>query len=138
VSRPLPNDPPGNEIIPPGPAKPRLAPTPRRAYEPTGTPGVYKGPDGKLETRIPENEQARWAQPHSFLDPKTAWAFWAAEQERLRTICESMLAQDYGPLEVRVFVMQGETTIYCSPHADIQNLPKAHTLNTPDELDAET
>lgn len=138
MTTPVPHDPPGNEALPLGPAKPRPEPTPRRAYEPTATPGVYKGPDGKLVTAIPENERARWAQPHSFLDPKTAWAFWAAEQERLRAIRESMLAQDYGPLEVRVSVVHGETTTYCGPHADIQNLPKERLFSAPGELDVET
>ncbi len=49
-----------------GPLVPRpQAPVP--APSPTGTPGIVQRPDGKLETRIPENERARWGQPHSFL-----------------------------------------------------------------------
>ncbi|HQR20770.1 MAG TPA: hypothetical protein PKV98_07880 [Burkholderiaceae bacterium] len=33
---------------------------PKPGYTPTETPGVYKTPDGKLITAIPENERASW------------------------------------------------------------------------------
>lgn len=66
MSTPIPKD--GDQLptelgrkIEPPPA------TPRRAYEPTGTPGVYKAPDGKLVTAIPENERAHW--PRLFSAP---------------------------------------------------------------------
>ena len=39
---------------------------PEPGYTPTETPGIYRGPDGKLITAIPENERARWSQPRSF------------------------------------------------------------------------
>jgi len=122
VSRPLPHD---GDQLPTELGRPLPRPEPPKpGYTPTETPGVYKAPDGKLVTAIPENERARWAQPYSFLDPKTARAFWAAEQERLRAIRELMLAQDYGPLEVRIIAVHGETTIYYGPRAELQNIPK--------------
>lgn len=68
MSTPIPRDPPGDEPQPLGPAKPRpRPPEPARAYEPTGTPGVYKAPDGKLVTAIPENERAHWPRLFSAL-----------------------------------------------------------------------
>jgi hypothetical protein len=64
MSRPLPHD--GDQLPTELGRKVEPPPAPRRGYEPTSTPGVYKGPDGKLVTAIPENERARWAQPRSF------------------------------------------------------------------------
>jgi hypothetical protein len=42
-----------NTFQPLGPPKPRPAPAAPTLTQPTGTPGIVRGPDGKLETNIP-------------------------------------------------------------------------------------
>jgi len=55
VSRPLPRD---GDSLPTELGRPLPKPEPPKpGYTPTETPGIYRAPDGKLETRIPENEQ---------------------------------------------------------------------------------
>ena len=60
-------DPAGDSMQPLGPPIRETQHTPVPLPKPTGTPGVYKAPDGKLVTAIPENERAHW--PRLFSAP---------------------------------------------------------------------
>lgn len=60
VNDPLPGL--GKKVDPTAPAKPAPVPVP----SPTGRQGVFRGPDGKLHTAIPENEKSQMPAPYGF------------------------------------------------------------------------